>query len=177
MLFSHTNENNGDELGSKELQKLRRQDLLELLLDQMVENDTLKETVAERDASVSELSDMGERLKHKLDDKDAQIEHLKEKLNDKDAQLEHLKEKLNEKDALIERLKGRLDTKDQTLEDAYEAVRGLAKATSELERTQQVLTIESILADNFLLGRHQPSEAQDAPEATEEETSSGVWRG
>ena len=43
------------------------------------------------------------------------MERLKEKLNEKDAQLERLKEKLNEKDALLEKLKGRLDEKDASI--------------------------------------------------------------
>lgn len=165
MLFSNANNEPSDELGSKELQKLRRQDLLELLLDQMLENDTLRDTLAERDERVEDLSAMADRLKAKLDDKDQQIEHLKSKLDDKDVQIEHLKGKLNEKDALIERLKFKLDAKDQTLEDAYAAVRGLATAKDALEHTQQVLLIESILADNFLLGRHQNVKAQSEAEA------------
>ena len=46
MLFSNANNDPSAELGTKELQKLRRQDLLEFLLDQMVENDTLRDTLA-----------------------------------------------------------------------------------------------------------------------------------
>lgn len=174
MLFSNANNDPSAELGTKELQKLRRQDLLEFLLDQMVENDTLRDTLAEREASIRDLSSMAERLKAKLDDKDAQIEHLKGKLDEKDVQIERLKKKLNEKDALIERLKFKLDAKDQTLEDAYAAVRGLATVTDALEHTQQVLLIESILADNFLLGRHQPVKEQHDAEADAESGEEGA---
>lgn len=173
MLFSNANNDPSAELGTKELQKLRRQDLLEFLLDQMVENDTLRDTLAEREASIRDLSSMAERLKAKLDDKDAQIEHLKGKLDEKDVQIERLKKKLNEKDALIERLKFKLDAKDQTLEDAYAAVRGLATVTDALEHTQQVLLIESILSDNFLLGRHQAAKAQEEAHADADADAEG----
>ena len=70
----------------KELQKLRRVDLLELLVDQIKDNDRL---TAEND----ELSDLSERLKAKLDEKDAQIEHLKQRLNMKDDQIKRLEER------------------------------------------------------------------------------------
>ena len=67
----------------KELQRLRRMDLLELLLDEIRKNE-------ENTAKVQELSELTERLKAKLDDKDAQIERLKAKLNDKDAEIDRL---------------------------------------------------------------------------------------
>lgn len=67
----------------KDLQKLRRMDLLELLIDQVRENEKLN-------TSVEELTDLSERLKEKLDAKDAQIEHLKQRLDMKDAQIAEL---------------------------------------------------------------------------------------
>ena len=90
MLFSNANNDPSAELGTKELQKLRRQDLLEFLLDQMVENDTLRDTLAEREASIRDLSSMAERLKAKLDDKDATIERLKKRLDIKDKMIAEL---------------------------------------------------------------------------------------
>ena len=60
----------------KELQRLRRIDLLELLLDEIPQ--------------LKELTELTERLKGKLDDKDAQIERLKAKLDAKDAEIERL---------------------------------------------------------------------------------------
>ena len=62
----------------RELRRLRRMELLEMLVDQIEENDV-------QTAQIEELSDLTERLKAKLDEKDAQIERLKEKLDDKDA--------------------------------------------------------------------------------------------
>lgn len=70
----------------KELQKLRRVDLLELLVDQIRDNDRLT-------AENEQLTDLTDRLKAKLDDKDAQIEHLKQRLNMKDDQIKHLEER------------------------------------------------------------------------------------
>ena len=70
----------------KELQRLRRVDLLELLVDQIKDNDRL---TAEND----QLSDLSERLKAKLDEKDAQIEHLKQRLNMKDDQIKRLEDR------------------------------------------------------------------------------------
>ena len=58
-------------------------DLLELLIDQVRENEKLN-------TSVEELTDLSERLKEKLDAKDAQIEHLKQRLDMKDAQIAEL---------------------------------------------------------------------------------------
>lgn len=71
---------------NKELQKLRRMDLLELLLDQTRETERLS-------SRVDELEDLTDRLKGKLDDKDAQIEHLKSRLNDKDTRIAQLEER------------------------------------------------------------------------------------
>lgn len=73
-------------LGSeKELSKLRRMDLLELLIGQIRENE-------QQTAEIADLRDLSERLKAKLNDKDAQIERLKAKLDQKDAEIERLNE-------------------------------------------------------------------------------------
>ena len=68
---------------AKELQKLRRLDLLELLLEQTRETERLS-------ARVEDLEGLSDRLKAKLDDKDAQIEHLKQRLDAKDARIAKL---------------------------------------------------------------------------------------
>ena len=112
MLSSRKNNADGTSKQNRELNRLRRQDLLELLLDQMHESDDLRATIGQQQLRIAELEGLTERLKDKLDLKDEQIEHLKDKLNAKDEQIEHLKGKLNDKDELIERLKKRLDIKD-----------------------------------------------------------------
>ncbi|MBQ4257484.1 MAG: hypothetical protein II713_00610 [Clostridia bacterium] len=72
---------------NKELHKLHRQDLLELLIGQSREVAQQQETITENEKTIAELN----------------------------ATLERLKDKLNEKDALIEKLKGRLDEKDEAI--------------------------------------------------------------
>ncbi len=67
----------------KDLQRLRRVDLLELLLDEIRQND-------ENATELEQLRELTERLKGRLNDKDAQIERLKAKLDQKDAEIEHL---------------------------------------------------------------------------------------
>ena len=85
-----------------DLRKLRRLDLLELLVDQIRENEDNEKTI-------EELTDLSERLKAKLDDKDVQIEHLKSRLSDKDVKIEHLKSRLSGKDVQIATLEKHLD--------------------------------------------------------------------
>ena len=80
----------------KELHKLKRQDLLQLLLMQSREVTQQQEAIEELTGTGAELRDMGERLKVKLNEKDEQIERLKEKLNQKDAQIQELQSQLEE---------------------------------------------------------------------------------
>lgn len=122
----------------KEFRKLRRRDLLQLLVAQGKENIQLEEELDITKGELAQSQESNERLKAKLDEKDASFEEtnerLKAKLNEKDASFqetnerlkarlnekdahfqemsERLKAKLDEKDALIEKLKGRLDQKD-----------------------------------------------------------------
>lgn len=70
--------------GANELKKLKRQDVLELLLEQMHEGDDLRNTVARLEVEVEGLNDLTERLKKKLDDKDETIERLRRRLDIKD---------------------------------------------------------------------------------------------
>lgn len=100
----------------KEFRRLRKRELLQLLVRQGREAVGIQESLAKRTGELEAERDCTERLKRKLDEKDAQIERLKERLGGKDAQLERLKEKLDEKDAQIEHLKRRLDQKDLKIE-------------------------------------------------------------
>lgn len=92
-------------MANKELQKLKRQDLLELLLSQTKEVGQQQDTIAEQAKSITDLQDLSERLKDKLNEKDAQLETLKSRLNEKDAQIEKLKSRLDQKDARIRELR------------------------------------------------------------------------
>jgi hypothetical protein len=76
----------------KELRRLRRQDLLQLLLAQGHEAEKLKRQLEASDAQLAESEQTCERLKRRLDDKDKQINKLKGRLDRKDAQLHNMRE-------------------------------------------------------------------------------------
>lgn len=108
---------------NKEFSKLRRQDLLQLLLTQGREAKLAEEQIEKLHQQCSEAQQTYVRLVAKLDEKDHQIEKLKKRLGDKDGTIsemkqtqERLKEKLNDKDRQLEKLIGRLDSKDATIQ-------------------------------------------------------------
>ena len=74
----------GEGSQARELQRLRRQDLLELLLEQMGEADSLAGELSASQARVAELEALCGRLRDRLDEKDALIERLKARLDLKD---------------------------------------------------------------------------------------------
>ena len=180
--------------GSKngnELKKLRRQDLLELLVGQMREADALRATIAERDITITELNALVDRLKDKLDlkdeqlenlksrldGKDVQIDRLKDRLNDKDAQMARLYPKLDDKDVTIERLKKRLDSKDLRIEQLEERVRIISHEKGMLS-LEELLHMEEQAMERFArhgmisAAKEQP-EAANNPEQPEEQDESG----
>ena len=163
MLAKRTTVNGRQADLSRELQRLKRQDLLELLVAQLKEGERLQAIIADNEATIDELTDLSERLKAKLDDKDAQIERLKGKLNDKDAQIERFKGKLNDKDAQIERfkvklndkdaqierLKARLNEKDETIERLHEREHNMARAHGAIDM-QKLLEAEERAIDDYI---------------------------
>lgn len=80
----------------KELHKLTRQDLLELLLAQSKEVVRLKTVIQSLETEQEQTRVGFNRLKGKLDDKDAQIERLKGKLDQKDRTIVSLEKKAEE---------------------------------------------------------------------------------
>lgn len=114
MLFnkrSKQGETDGDDLAATpvseqlDLRRLRRVDLIELLVSDMDTIEDLRTQLLSTELSLSEATDMAERLKAKLNEKDAQIDRLKMKLDDKDAQIGHLKSRLDLKDQIIDDLR------------------------------------------------------------------------
>ena len=77
---------------NKELHKLHRQDLLELLISQSREVAQQQETISENEKTITDLSEALERLKAKLNEKDAQIEKLKGRLDEKDEAIRVLRD-------------------------------------------------------------------------------------
>ncbi|WP_434309837.1 hypothetical protein [Hominifimenecus sp. rT4P-3] len=122
----------------KEFRKLSRQDLLQLLLTQGKEAVQLGGQLAEKEEVLTQSQASNDRLKAKLDEKDAQINKLKERLDEKDAQINKLKERLDEKDAQINKLKGRLDEKDVKIHNL--------KANIQEFREKRQLEVEEIVA-------------------------------
>ena len=96
----------------KQLHKLRRQDLLQLLVAQGKEAAQLQARLDEAAEELKDLQDTRTKFIERMDDKDAQIEKLKPRLDEKDARIEKLTARLNEKDARREKLIGRLNEKD-----------------------------------------------------------------
>lgn len=125
----------GAQDAGKELQKLKRQDLLELLLEQMREADRLRGELAASQAQNEDLVALSGRLKAKLDDKDAQIDHLK----------------------------GRLDDKDAALQQLFDITRDMATANDQAGRLALLLKAEDVLADRYL-HQSEVTVAEDASE-------------
>lgn len=123
----------------KELQKLKRQDLLELLLEQMREADRLRSEIAASQAENEDLASLSERLKAKLDDKDAQIDHLK----------------------------GRLDDKDAALQQVFAIIRSMAVTKKEGERLSLLLEAEDVLADRYVHQGEQTEATEESVERPE----------
>lgn len=61
----------------KELQKLGRRELLQLLLEQAKESERLGKALAETEEQLQQMQETYERLRERLDNKDAQIHELK----------------------------------------------------------------------------------------------------
>ena len=69
---------------AKELHKLSRQDLLQLLLAQSREVARQKESIDELKGLLKKERDLSNRLKEKLNEKDEDLARLADKLNEKD---------------------------------------------------------------------------------------------
>lgn len=128
----------------RELRKLDRHDLLELLVEQTKEASRLRLVLEERETERVQTVASLERLKNKLGEKDEQLERLKGRLDEKDAQDKKLKQKLDRKDeelagwqeahkAQIERFKDKLNQKDADMERMNMRVRFLEDKNMELE--------------------------------------------
>lgn len=93
----------------KELKKLNRRDILELLVKQTKEADRLRSELRDAHGQLSDTRDCISRLKDKLDGKDAKIVELAGKLDAKDVKIARLAAKLDAKDARIAQLGGEPD--------------------------------------------------------------------
>lgn len=78
-------------MDEKELRKLKRQDLLQLLLLQSREMNKVQEELRSLEQAHVTMQESRTRLIEKLDEKDEQIEHLKRRLDAKDDEIARLK--------------------------------------------------------------------------------------
>lgn len=76
----------------KELHKLRRQDLLKLLLAQAKEFEQVRQRQEETEETLRQTEGTLERLKARLDEKDAQLAKLKGRLDKKDMQIQEYRD-------------------------------------------------------------------------------------
>lgn len=67
----------GERMTDKEVHKLRRHELIELLLKEVQQVDHFKEVAAEIESENQQFRETIERIKGRLNDKDAQLERLK----------------------------------------------------------------------------------------------------
>ena len=66
----------------KEMHKLSRRELLQLLLAQVRETEELKQTLTEREEQLTELRENYEKLRKRLDQKDEKIQELRHTLQE-----------------------------------------------------------------------------------------------
>lgn len=160
---------NMENMTEKEFSKLKRRDLLELLLSQIQEDDRLERRGAAMAARITKQEKSLTHLKERLDEKDAQIERLKTRLDDKDKQIAILRDtlqrertsrriELEEAGSIAEaalKLSGIFeaaqDAADRYLENiklqAAESLRGETEYTKALNETDILNGAESVAED------------------------------
>lgn len=168
----------------KELAKLRRQDLLELLLDQMHENDDLRSTLELQLRQNGDLTALTDRLKDRLTLKDGVIDRLKKRLDLKDAMIAQLLAQGREMpsssdlldmgelldvegralEAYLVQSSGEIAKAEATAAEAAEAVEELAKTTSIKLPTPEPAPEPTAIVDEVLASLHEPKQAPVVPE-------------
>lgn len=115
----------------KELHKLGRRELLQLLVSQGLEAEKVRQELAETQEKLKETQAGYEKLRGRLDEKDAEIQQREEEM---EAEYEKLRRRLDEKDAEIlqkqtemeakyTKLCGRLDDKDAQIQQLRDTLR------------------------------------------------------
>lgn len=79
----------------KELQKLKRQELLELLVEQGREAEQLKRRQENKENELRSIQESNIRLNAKVDEKDVQIERLMGRLNSKKERIKELEDEID----------------------------------------------------------------------------------
>ena len=132
----------------KELHRLKRAELISLLITEIQEVNDLKDAYDESEKECAQLCDDVEHLKQRLEDKDEKFKRLKAKLDEKDKdsaeQFERLKAKLDDKDKQIEHLKQRLDAKDVKIKES-----DLPGDREEIEKLKELLDQKNTEFENY----------------------------
>lgn len=107
----------------KELHKLKRHEILQIMVEQGRETEKARQQLA--------------KIEGKLQINELTIEHLKERLDDKDRQIEHLKNRLNIKDAQISQLKENIQKRKITIQESGSIAEAALKLSGIFETAQQ----------------------------------------
>lgn len=163
----------------KELHRLKRPDLLTLLVAQGREAGEMQQKLSSTENELHQADRQVERLKARLNDKDEQLNRLKEKLQDKDAQIARLKDRLDTKDARIVALEAQLEDlisgRFSQLQNA-DSLREIAQRLDLMLRTAQAVAdsyFKNVLALPIPAGHGAPK--TPAPAAKPEQPPQGQW--
>ena len=138
-----------------DLHKLKRQDLLKLLLAQAKETESMHKKYEDAQAQIAELNAGTARLKTRLDEKDALINKLKGRLDKKDQQIHDLRD-------LIER---RRTSRDIRLTEAGSIAQAALQLTGVFDAAQKAadLYIYNLQQMQERLENGQPMLAEEEP--------------
>lgn len=142
----------------KDLARLKRMDLLALLVEQGRQAGELETSLSEAQAALNEANGLAERLKERLNEKDAQLERLKERLDEKDAQIERLKQRLDQKDIQLGQLSDKIE--DFT-SGRYLEMEGLHSLTDISGRLDLMLRLAQNAVKNYIGAIQKPSQDED----------------
>lgn len=144
----------------KDLARLKRMDLLALLVEQGRQAGELETSLGETQAALNEANGLAERLKERLNEKDAQLERLKERLDEKDAQIERLKQRLDQKDIQLGQLSDKIE--DFT-SGRYLEMEGLHSLTDISGRLDLMLRLAQNAVENYIgaIAIQKPSQDED----------------
>ena len=153
----------------KQLQKLGRRDLLQLLLDQAKETEQLREEVAAAAERAKEMEKTFQRLRERLDEKDAKIremgetyDRLRDRLNDKDAQIQELNNTLQaEREGKVSALTevGSIAEAALRLNGIFEAAQRAADLYLQKIQESRPAAENVVMADNVVI---EPSRTEPA---------------
>lgn len=117
----------------KELQKLGRRELLQLLLQQAKESERLGQQLAETEERLHQLEETYERLRGRLDSKDAQIRELKTTLRTEREKREVDMEDVGSIAEAALKLNGVFDAAQRAADQYLRSIRALYPAPDDME--------------------------------------------